>query len=129
MSALADVVDAAQQHPAVTTVTVTVIRRDGQALLRQESRGRQAAWALAAERTRPYTAQEAVAFLRLRQALCRALPQHRQKREEIAALARPLMPAQVQQARIDWPHPHPWPLPVQRLPLGYGSLSSFSQAA
>ncbi|MGW1910334.1 zeta toxin family protein [Streptomyces sp. NPDC002076] len=125
--ALADVVDAAQRHPAITAVTV--IRRDGEALLRQESGGRRAAWALAAERLRPYTEQEAAAFLRLHQALRRALPQHRQELDEIAALARPLMPARVQPARINRPHPSVWPLPVRRLPSAYDSLSSLSRAA
>jgi hypothetical protein len=126
-SALADVVDAAQRHPAITAITV--IRRDGEALLRQESGGRRAAWALAAERTRLYTEQEAVAFLRLHQALRRALPQHRTELDEIAALARPLMPARVQPARIDRPHPSVWSLPVRRAPADYDSLSSFSRAA
>ncbi len=126
--ALADVVDAAQQHPAITAVTV--IRRDGEALLRQEhSGGRRAAWALAAERMRPYTEQEAAQFLRLHQALCRALPQHRRELDEVAALARPLMPARVQPARIDRPHPSLWPLPVRRPLSDYDSLSSFSRAA
>ncbi|MEV0449871.1 zeta toxin family protein [Streptomyces sp. NPDC050600] len=125
--ALADVVDAAQRHPAITAVTV--IRRDGQALLRQESGGRRAAWALAAERMRPYTEQEASAFLRLHQALRRALPQHRQELDEIAALARPLMPARVQPARIDRQHPYTWPLPVRRAPSDYDSLRSLSRAA
>nr|BFD88516.1 hypothetical protein StreXyl84_79170 [Streptomyces sp. Xyl84] len=63
--ALADVVEAAQGHPAIAAITV--IRRDGEALLRQESEGRRATWALAAEQTRPYTDQEAEAFLRLHQ--------------------------------------------------------------
>ncbi|MFD5098914.1 zeta toxin family protein [Streptomyces albidochromogenes] len=126
--ALADVVDAAQRHPAITAVTV--IRRDGEALLRQEhSGGRRAAWALAAERMRPYTEQEAAQFIRLHQALRRALPQHRQELAEAAALARPLMPARVQPARIDRPHPSVWPLPVMRPLSDYDSLSSFSRAA
>ncbi|MEU8843437.1 zeta toxin family protein [Streptomyces roseus] len=125
--ALADVVDAAQRHPAITAVTV--IRRDGVALLRQESGGQQAAWALAAERMRPYTEQEAAQFIRLHHALRRALPQHRRELDEAAALARPLMPAGMQPARIDRPHPAVWPLPVRRAPLGYDSLSSFSRAA
>ncbi|WP_331744502.1 zeta toxin family protein (plasmid) [Streptomyces sp. NBC_01136] len=126
--ALADVVDAAQRHPAITAVTV--IRRDGEALLRQEQGGgRRAAWVLAAERMRPYTDQEAVQFLRLHQALRRALPQHRWELDAVAALARPLMSARVQPARIDRPHPSVWPLPVRRTASGYGSLSSFSRAA
>lgn len=126
--ALSDVVEAAQQHPAVTAITV--IRRDGEALVRQEQGGgRRAAWAVAAERMRPYTEREALAFLRLHQGLRRALPQYRAELDAIAALARPLMPARVQPARIDRPHPHPWPLPVWQLPAGYGSLSSFSWTA
>ncbi|MEU8764705.1 zeta toxin family protein [Streptomyces sp. NPDC048659] len=125
--ALADVVDAAQRNPAITAVTV--IRRDGQALLRQESGGRRAGWALAAERLRPYTEQEALAFLRLHESLRRALPQHRRELDEIAALAQPLMPTQVQPVRIDRTRPHAWPLPVRRPPTGYDSLSSFSRVA
>ncbi|GAB1339865.1 hypothetical protein ACE1SV_64550 [Streptomyces sp. E-15] len=97
--------------------------------------GRQAAWALAAERTRPYTEQEAAAFLPLHQALRRALPQHRQELDEIVALARPLMPARLGPARIGRPQPRVWPLPVRRTSaecgsLGYDdSLSSFGRAA
>ncbi|MFF5408432.1 hypothetical protein ACFY8K_36955 [Streptomyces misionensis] len=95
--ALADVVAVAEQHPQVAATTV--IRRDGQALLRQESGGAgRASWALAAERLRPYTEQETEAFLRLHQSLRRALPRHRQELDEIATLARSLMPAAVQPA-------------------------------
>lgn len=127
--ALADVVDAAQRHPKIAAVTV--IRRDGEALLKQEQGGgRRAAWALTAERTRPYTEQEAVRFLTLHQALRRALPQHRRELDEIAALARPLMPARVRPAPITRPHPPLWPLPVPHTPPeGYDFLSSFSRAA
>ncbi|MFD5512133.1 zeta toxin family protein [Streptomyces sp. NPDC127051] len=127
--ALADVVDLAQQHPAITAITV--IRRDGQALLRQEKGGgRRASWALAAERLRPYTDQEAAQFLRLHQALRRALPQHRRELDEIAALARPLMPVRMQPARIDRPYPPLWPLPMPQAAFAaYDSLSSFNRAA
>ncbi|WP_234342265.1 zeta toxin family protein [Streptomyces leeuwenhoekii] len=127
-SALADIVAVAEQHPQITAITV--IRRDGQALLRHEagSAGR-ASWALAAERLRPYTEQEAAAFLRLHHGLCRALPRHREELDEIAALARPLMPARVQPARLGRPHPPVWPLPVPSRTAGYCSLSSFSRAA
>ncbi|MEU3955226.1 zeta toxin family protein [Streptomyces achromogenes] len=126
--ALADVVAAAERHPQIAAITV--IRRDGQALLRHEagSAGR-ASWALAAERLRPYTEQEAAAFLRLHQALRRALPAHRHELDEIAAMARPLMPPREQPARIDQPHPSIWPLPVPLRAEGYDSLSSFSRAA
>lgn len=126
--ALADIVDLAQTHPAIRAVTV--IRRDGQALLRHEAGGAaRVSWALAAERMRPYTEQEASQFLKLHQALRLALPQHRRELDEIAALARPLMPARVQPARIDRPHPPLWPLPVPRKATDYDSVSSFSRAA
>ncbi|MFI7178989.1 zeta toxin family protein [Streptomyces spororaveus] len=126
--ALTDIAELAQTHPAIKAVTV--IRRDGQALLRQEAGGAApVAWALTAEQMRPYTEQEAAQFLRLHQALRRALPRHRRELDEIAALARPLMPARVQPARIGRPHPPLWPLPVPRTASGYDSLSSFSRAA
>ncbi|MDX3209922.1 zeta toxin family protein [Streptomyces scabiei] len=98
--AVADLTAAAETHPAITAVTV--IRRDGHALLRQEhpaAPGR-ASWALAAERQRPYTEQEAAHFIRLHQGLRKALPQHRGELDGIAALARPLMPAHLQPSRI-----------------------------
>ncbi|WP_060887528.1 zeta toxin family protein [Streptomyces caniscabiei] len=126
--ALADVVAVAERHPQIAAVTV--IRRDGHALVRHEAGGAgRASWALTAERLRPYTEQEAAAFLRLHQALRQALPQHRAELDEIAALARPLMPPRVQPARIDRPHPSVWPLPIPRRAPGYDSLSSLSRAA
>ncbi|MGA5363918.1 zeta toxin family protein [Streptomyces purpurascens] len=125
--ALADVVAVAERHPQIAAVTV--IRRDGHALVRHEAGGAgKASWALTAEQLRPYTEQEAAAFLRLHQALRRALPRHRAELDEIAALARPLMPPRVQPARIDRPHPPLWPLPVLRS-SGYDPLSAFSRAA
>ncbi|MFJ9026834.1 zeta toxin family protein [Streptomyces sp. NPDC102259] len=126
--ALADVVAIAERHPQIAAVTV--IRRDGHALVRHEVGGAgRTSWALTAERRRPYTEQEAVAFLRLHQALRRALPQHRGELDEIAALARHLMPSRVQPARIDRPRPHAWSLPILRRVPGYDSLSSLSRAA
>ncbi|MFE5899867.1 zeta toxin family protein [Streptomyces sp. NPDC056488] len=127
--ALADVVTAAETHPQIASVTV--IRRDGQALLRHENgagAGR-ASWALAAERLRPYTEQEAAAFLRLHKGLRRALPRHRDELDEIAALARPLMPERLRPARLSRPHPPLWPLPVPSRAAAYDCLSSFSRAA
>ncbi|MCZ1012632.1 zeta toxin family protein [Streptomyces lydicus] len=127
-AAVPDVVELAASHPAITAVTV--IRRDGQALLRQEQgSGRRAVWALAAERQRPYTEQEATHVLTLHAALRKALPQHRRELDEIVALARPLMPAGLQPARIDRPHPPLWPLPLPRQTSGYGLVSSLSRAA
>ncbi|MFJ3363531.1 zeta toxin family protein [Streptomyces anthocyanicus] len=127
--ALTDVVAVAERHPQITAITV--IRRDGQALMRSEAGGDggRASWALAAERLRPYTEQEALAFLRLHQAVRRALPQHRTELDEIAALARPLMPPRVQPARLDRPHPPVWSLPVLHGDRGYEPLRSFSRAA
>ncbi|KRV48373.1 hypothetical protein AQ490_25525 [Wenjunlia vitaminophila] len=73
-NALPDVVALAEEHPAITAVTV--IRRDGRALLRHEagSPGR-ARWMLESERNRPYTEQEGAAFFALYRGLRQALPQ------------------------------------------------------
>ena len=126
--ALTDVVTAAERHPAITAITV--IRRDGRALLRHEAGGAgSASWALAAERARPYTEQEAAAFFRLHHGLWRALPQHRDELEEMVALARPLMPPGMQPARIDRPHPSLWPLPIPLREPVYEASRSFSRAA
>lgn len=126
--ALADIVAVTERHPRIAAITV--IRRDGQALLRHEADGSgRASWALTAERLRPYTEQEAMAFLQLHHALRRALPRHRAELDDIAALARPLMPPHMQPARLDRPHPPVWPLPVRRQTAGYDSLSSLSRAA
>lgn len=127
--AIADIVEMAQSHPAVAAVTV--VRRDGQALLRHEGsggRGRRVAWALAAERLRPYTEHEATRFFALHRALCKALPQHRTELDEIAALARPLMPVGMQAASIGRPHPSSWPLPLPRAG-DYELVRSLSWAA
>ncbi|MER8159957.1 zeta toxin family protein [Streptomyces sp. NPDC094472] len=126
--ALAEIMELAHTHPAITAVTV--IRRDGQALLRQERPAidRRISWVLTAEQQRPYTEQEADQFFTLHQALRKALPQHRRELDEIAELARPLMPARVQPLRID----RPQPTAVSLLPepaRGYWSLSACSRAA
>ncbi|WP_375538734.1 zeta toxin family protein [Streptomyces griseorubiginosus] len=126
--ALADIVAVAKRHPQFAAITV--IGRDGQALMRHEagSAGR-ASWALAAERLRPYTEQEARAFLQLHRVLRRALPRHRSELDDIVALARPLMPPHMQPVRIARPNPPVWPLPMRRQNPGYDSLSSLSRAA
>ncbi|MFJ3840618.1 hypothetical protein ACIPY6_34630 [Streptomyces sp. NPDC090054] len=87
-----------------------LVRRDGQALLRSERGSTLPARALAAERARPYSEEEAAAFLALHRALREALPRHRPELDEIAALARPLMPARMQPPRIGRPRPEMWPL-------------------
>ncbi|MFI2292891.1 zeta toxin family protein [Streptomyces niveus] len=127
--ALADVVALAERHPAITAITV--IRRDGQALARHETGGAGAAsWALEAERRRPYTEQEATAFLSLYRALRLALPRHRQELNAIAALARPLMPPTMQPPHLARPAPARWPLPLpRRLYDSDSGLASFSRAA
>ncbi|MGW0556748.1 zeta toxin family protein [Streptomyces sp. NPDC002926] len=65
--ALADVVELAQTHRRITVVTV--IRRDGEPCSPRGRRPGAISWALAAERMRPYTEQEAAQFLTLHQAL------------------------------------------------------------
>ncbi|MGW7134025.1 zeta toxin family protein [Streptomyces bobili] len=126
--ALADLVAVAERHPQIAAITV--IRRDGQALLRHEGDGSgRASWALAAERLRPYTEQEAIAFLQLHHALRRALPRHCGELDDIAALARPLMPPRMQQASLEQPHLPVWPLPVRQQTGDYDSLSFLSRAA
>lgn len=124
--ALADIASLTSSHPAISAVTL--IRRDGQALLRAEHGGTDLAQALAAERTRPYTEAEAAAFLAQYQVLRKALPRHRRELDEIAGLARPLMPTWMQPARIGRPRTVVWPLP---LPAGrYNwSVSPLSRAA
>ncbi|MFF4393066.1 zeta toxin family protein [Streptomyces sp. NPDC001552] len=109
--ALTDIADLAAGHPAISAVTL--VRRDGQALLRSERGRARLARALAAERAR--TEAEAAAFLALYRALREALPRHRRELDEIAGLARPLMPARMQPPRIGCPRPEVWPL---ALPAG-----------
>ncbi|RSS84927.1 ATP/GTP-binding protein, partial [Streptomyces sp. WAC02707] len=125
--ALSDLIAVAETHPQIASITL--VRRDGHALLRHENGGGagRASWTLTAERLRPYTEQEAAAFLRLYQGLRRALPQHRDELEDTLALAAPLMPPGMQPARIDRPHPPVWPLSVllrEQTACAYDSLSS-----
>ncbi|MFD5891585.1 zeta toxin family protein [Streptomyces sp. NPDC060334] len=108
--ALTDIAHLAAGHPAISAVTL--VRRDGQALLRSERGSTQPARALAAERARPYTEAEATAFLALHRALREALPRHRRELDAIAGLARPLMPGRMQPPRIGRPRPQVWPLAV-----------------
>ncbi|MGW1619940.1 zeta toxin family protein [Streptomyces sp. NPDC002172] len=121
--AVADLTAAAETHPAITAVTV--IRRDGHALLRQEQPAApgQASWALTAERQRPYTEQEAAHFIQLYQGLRKALPQHRDELDDIAALAHPLMPAGFQRRPIAGHRPDIRLLPLPRTVYDSSSLS------
>ncbi|MFD5536931.1 zeta toxin family protein [Streptomyces sp. NPDC127079] len=92
--AVADVLAAVEQESAADAVSV--VRRGGAVLHRgeRESGGRLgggAVAALLAERRRPYTCEEAAAFLVNHERLCRELPQYRDEWEEVLELATPLM--------------------------------------
>ncbi len=100
-AALSDVVD-----------ELVVMGRDGRALWRRGWSDGAPGWALAAERTRPYTEAEARRFLAAQAAVRRALPQHREELEEIAALARPLMPECLRPLSLDLPPAGPVPAVV-----------------
>ncbi|MEU5836416.1 zeta toxin family protein [Streptomyces diacarni] len=91
---LAEAVTALEEHPALRSLLV--LSRDGHTLWRQTApRPRRASWAFTAERHRPYTEDEARRFTARHRRLLLALPQHRRELEDIAALARPLMPSSV----------------------------------
>lgn len=130
--AVADVAAMAEAHPAIDSVLVmrrgeeAVYRSDGPAGL---TGGGRAAAALAAERMRPYTDQEAAWFLSVHRTVWAALPQHRAELAHIMALARPLMPADLQPSRLPRPAgPVRLPLPVPRDVTGYGPDSSLNRA-
>ncbi|MFJ2406630.1 zeta toxin family protein [Streptomyces xanthochromogenes] len=84
--------------------SVLVMRPDAQPLFRAEYvRGRAghgAAAALATERTRPYTAQEAEAFLAVQRRLRAALPHVRDELVAISRLALASMPLRLQPPRL-----------------------------
>ncbi|MFJ9167319.1 hypothetical protein ACIRN5_23455 [Lysinibacillus fusiformis] len=89
---------------------VTVMRRDTSALhsSRPTSGGRRpghraAALALLAERSRPYTEEEAARFWAVQRELHTAMPQYRDDLVAISAQALPLMPASRQPRRLDAP--------------------------
>ncbi|WP_307842663.1 zeta toxin family protein [Streptomyces sp. RK75] len=89
-----EVIRAAETHPAIGSLLV--ISRAGDTLWRQtKPLAKRASWAFTAERHRPYTEDEARRFLARHRRLRLALPQHRDELEDIAALARPLLPARM----------------------------------
>ncbi|MFJ9460917.1 zeta toxin family protein [Kitasatospora sp. NPDC101447] len=88
--AVADVVEKAVLSHAVDDLVV--MGRDGRPLWRRGVTAGPPGWALATERTRPYTETEARHFLTAQTKVRRALPQHLRELEQIAALARPLFP-------------------------------------
>ncbi|MFE3144294.1 zeta toxin family protein [Streptomyces scopuliridis] len=134
-AALAGTVAEAEQAPIADSVMVwgrdgTVLYRNTRAPEGSWSRPAGAAGALLAEQTRPYTAQEADRFWAIQRRLRAELPHYRQDVEQIARLARPLMPVH-HLRRL------PGPAAVAALPQareatgGYGPVasSSFSRAA
>ncbi|MFF4534226.1 zeta toxin family protein [Streptomyces sp. NPDC001407] len=115
-AALAGAVEAAEQMAVADSVMVW--RRDGTVLYRNDrtqsgswARPASAVQALLAEQTRPYTAQEAARFWAVHRRLRAALPHYRRDVEDIARLARPLMPEQLRPRRL------PGPAAVAALPL------------
>ncbi|MFI5905409.1 zeta toxin family protein [Streptomyces cyaneofuscatus] len=133
---LADAVAAAERAAAVDCVMVW--GRDGTVLHRND-RTPQGSWArpsgavgaLLGEHRRPYTSQEAARFWALQRRLRAELPHYRHDLEQVARLARVLMPAHLQPRRLTGPGV------MAALPLpraggdGYGPVawSSLSRAA
>ncbi|MGW7328141.1 zeta toxin family protein, partial [Streptomyces sp. NPDC054840] len=133
---LADTVAAAEQ--AGVADSIMVWGRDGTVLYRND-RTAQGAWSrsaggaatLVAEQNRLYTPQEADRFWAIQRRLRAELPHYRHDMEQIARLARSLMPARLQPRRL------PGSAAVAALPLAresadcYGPVasSSFSRAA
>ncbi|MFJ6384640.1 zeta toxin family protein [Kitasatospora sp. NPDC092039] len=105
--AVADVVEEAALGSVVDELVV--MGRDGRALWRRGWSGGAPGWALAAERNRPYTEAEARRFLAVQAQVRRALPQYRVEVEEIAALARPLLPPLLRPAALAVPPAGPLP--------------------
>ncbi|MGW8065894.1 zeta toxin family protein [Streptomyces ziwulingensis] len=134
---LADAVAAAEQQAVADSVMVW--GRDGAVLYRNDrasggswSRPGTAADVLLAAQNRPYTAQEAARFWALQRRLHTELPHFRHDLEQIARLARALMPAHLQPRRLSGPMAvAALPLPRARGDDGYGPVvfSSFSRAA
>ncbi|MEU2873054.1 zeta toxin family protein [Streptomyces olivoreticuli] len=132
---VADVVRAAEAEPHLVHA-VSVLRRDLTAVYRNE-RTPQGAWvrppqggqAVEEEQVRPYTTAEALQVLATLRHLQGELPQYRQDLAEIAALARPLMPAHLQpRALASTIAPAALPVPF-RQGRGYWSPSSLARAA
>ncbi|MEV4975979.1 zeta toxin family protein [Streptomyces scopuliridis] len=134
---LAGTVAAAENVPVADSVMVW--GRDGTVLYRNDRPPHQGAWsrptgaaaALAAEHNRFYTSKEADRFWAVQRRLRAELPHYRHDVEQIARLARALMPAHLQPRRL------PGAAAVAALPLAredaarYGPLASsfFSRAA
>ncbi|MEU7031389.1 zeta toxin family protein [Streptomyces sp. NPDC046275] len=113
----AEIVAAATADP--DTASVTVLDADLQALGRDHA----APWALAAESLRPYTEREAARFHAAQRALYGLLPRMREELSDIAAQARPLMPANMQPLGIA-----SWPSATAGLSLPVGPVGSMELA-
>ncbi|MGW0537990.1 zeta toxin family protein [Streptomyces sp. NPDC003032] len=128
-AALGEAVAAAEQVPVADLVTV--MRRDGSVLYRNE-RAPDGRWArpvgalqaLVAEHRRPYSDREAARFWAIQRRLRAQLPHYRRDLEQIAQLARLLMPEHLLPSRLRGP------AAVAALPARpYTSFSAFSRAA
>ncbi|MET9415361.1 zeta toxin family protein [Streptomyces klenkii] len=113
-------VQAAEGGAAVDSVVV--VRRDESAVYRNH-RGDDGRWvlrpgaahALAVQQQRPYTLPEAGQFLSVQRWLRAVLPQYRDELLQIEALARPLLPLQLQPRRLEQPTaPVALPVPARR---------------
>ncbi|WP_461033886.1 zeta toxin family protein [Streptomyces mayteni] len=131
-AAVAEAVRAAEDGSVVDSVTV--VRRDGTAVYRNErlpdARWRRCpagAGVVVAEQHRPYTRQEATEFLALQRRLRRELPQYRDELLDITRLAAPLLPFDMRPLRLGRPAaPAFLPLPAT---AGYSSPSALRRAA
>ncbi|MFC5724146.1 zeta toxin family protein [Streptomyces gamaensis] len=107
-AAVGQAVAAAEELPVADSVVVML--RDGSAVYRNE-RTSEGCWqrpvgavcALVAEQHRPYTIEEAAAFLATQRWLLSALPQYREELIGIGRLTRPLLPFRLQPARLPRP--------------------------
>ncbi|MEV7617076.1 zeta toxin family protein [Streptomyces sp. NPDC089799] len=134
---LAEAVAAAEQEAVADSVMVwgregTVLYRNDRTPEGSWSRPRAAAQVLLAEQTRPYTSREAARFWAVQRRLRAELPHFRHDLEQIARLARALMPAHLQPRRLPGPTAvAALPLPRARGVADYEPLASrsFSRAA
>ncbi|MFE7617291.1 zeta toxin family protein [Streptomyces sp. NPDC057496] len=139
---LAEAVAAAEREGVADCVMVwgregTVLYRNDRTSQGSWTRPARAAEVLLAEQRRPYTSQEAARFWALQRRLRTELPHYRHDIEQIACLARALMPAHLQSRRLAGPAPATaLPLPRARDDDdggggGYGPVasSSLSRAA
>ncbi|WP_442818442.1 zeta toxin family protein [Streptomyces sp. NBC_01237] len=129
---LAEAVAAAEQEAVADSVMVwgrdgTVLYRNDSTLQGSWARPTRAADVLRAEQARPYTSQEAARFWALQRRLRAELPQYRHDLEQIARLARALMPAHLQPRCLTGPGVAALPRPRARDGADYGPVASSSR--